>query len=185
MKVSGLQNVPSSGGFLLACNHIAYWDPPICGSWCGRYVFFLAKQELFDSWLLGRVLHATNARPIRRGAIDRRALDMCVRFIDEGNGLVIFPEGTRSMGKDFLSPKPGIGMLALRARCPIVPCYIHGTNDLRGCLKKASPMRIAYGESIKPEEFTDLEPGKESYAKIAAEVMRRIGFVRDLMLGSQ
>jgi len=83
------------------------------------------------------------------------------------------------MGKDFLPPKPGIGMLAMRACCPIVPCYIHGTNDLSSCLKKASPMQIAYGKSIKPEEFADLQPGKESYVQIASAVMDRIGQLRD------
>ena len=94
----------------------------------------------------------------------------------------MFPEGTRSKGRDFLPPKAGVGMLALRAKCPIVPAYVYGTNDLKGCLTGKKRMQVVYGPSMLPNEFADLPQSKESYVKIAADVMDRIGQLRDGVL---
>jgi 1-acyl-sn-glycerol-3-phosphate acyltransferase len=112
IRVSGREHFPSEGGFILATNHISWYDPLLVGSWSPRQVYFFAKQELFRSKVFGFIIRRTNALPVRRGTIDRTALDMSTEVIERGFGLTIFPEGTRSKFDGFLPPKPGVGMLS-------------------------------------------------------------------------
>ena len=115
IKVSGREHVPEEGGFILALNHISYYDPPLAGSFIRREVFFFTKKELFRIPLFGALLRRLNTLPVSRGAIDRKALDLAVGVIREGFGLTIFPEGTRSKTGNFLLPRAGVGMIAVQA----------------------------------------------------------------------
>lgn len=175
IKTSGQKNFPKKGGFILACNHISFFDPPFVGSWANRQVYFLAKKELFDSWLFGAFLRSVNSLPLNRRGFDRSAIKMSLGVISKGYGLTIFPEGTRSKTDNFLPPKAGVGMIASQAKCPIVPAYVQGTDKLKGCLLGKAKMIITYGEPVSAEWIASLPPEKESYIKIAQEVMKRIG----------
>jgi 1-acyl-sn-glycerol-3-phosphate acyltransferase len=183
IRVSGREHFPSEGGFILATNHISWYDPLLVGSWSPRQVYFFAKQELFRSKVFGFIIRRTNALPVRRGTIDRKALDMSTEVIERGFGLTIFPEGTRSKIDGFLPPKPGVGMLSLRARCPIVLGYVHGSNKLWDCLLGKQRLSITYGPPIRPEEYAELTSDKESYQELAAEVMARIGRLKEGVCG--
>ncbi len=174
IKVSGTENIPQQGGFILASNHLSYYDPLLVGSWATRQVYFMAKQELFKSPFFGGIIRRTNALPLRRGTIDRAALDSCVEVIERGFGLTVFPEGTRARQGEFLDPKPGVGMVAVRARCPIVPVYIHGSNHLSACLLGRDRLSITYGEPLPADWVASFEATKESYTEIARVVMERI-----------
>ncbi|MFQ5454417.1 MAG: lysophospholipid acyltransferase family protein, partial [Candidatus Zixiibacteriota bacterium] len=124
IKVSGQQHIPKKSGFILATNHISYYDPIIVGSWINRQIYFLAKKELFKNKFFAWILKGTNSLPVRRGGFDRKALELSINVITNGNGLTFFPEGTRSKTDNFLDPKPGIGMIAIKAKCPVIPGYI-------------------------------------------------------------
>lgn len=182
IKVTGQEHFPQSGGFILATNHISWYDPLLVGSWAPRQVYFFAKQELFANKLFGGIIRRTNALPVRRGTIDRTALEMSGQVIKNGYGLTIFPEGTRSKKDGFLDPKPGVGLLAVRAKCPVVPGYVYGSNRLMDCLWGRKRMRIAYGEPFPAEWAASFPPEKESYEEIARQVMTRIGEIRDRVL---
>jgi 1-acyl-sn-glycerol-3-phosphate acyltransferase len=174
IKVSGTENIPQQGGFILASNHLSYYDPLLVGSSATRQVYFMAKQELFENPLFGSIIRRTNALPLRRGTIDRAALDSCVQVIERGFGLTVFPEGTRARQGEFLDPKPGVGMVAVRARCPIVPVYIHGSNRLSACLLGRDRLSITYGEPLPADWVASYEATKESYTEIARVVMEHI-----------
>lgn len=174
IKIRGQENFPKEGGVILASNHLSYLDPPMLGTWVPRQVYFMAKQELFKNPLLGYAIRKTNALPLRRGSIDRVALDLCVETLKAGYVLTMFPEGTRAKEGHLLKPKPGIGMLAVRAGCPIVPTYIDGSNRLWDCLLGRHRLRITYGEPLSADWVKSFEAGKESYMQIAETVMQRI-----------
>jgi 1-acyl-sn-glycerol-3-phosphate acyltransferase len=182
IKITGQDNIPASGPFILAGNHISYFDPLLFGSWIDRQVYFLAKEELFRNRLFGSLISRTNALPIRRGMIDRAALDRCLQVLTEGYGLTVFPEGTRSRTDQFLSPKAGIGLVATRAKCPIIPAYIHGSNRLWACLWGKERLSIIYGEPIPAEVTASYGENKEGYLALAGMVMDRIGQLRDRRL---
>lgn len=179
MQIRGREHIPASGGFILASNHRSWYDPPVVGSWSTREMFFFAKQELFKNKFFGALIRAANAFPVKRGTIDRAALEMCRQIVRDGDGLVFFPEGTRAIGREFLDPKPGIGMLATELCCPVVPCYLHGSNKLGDVLWGRDKLSIRFGEPISPEWIIGVTKDKAGYQIIADEVMRRIRGLRD------
>ncbi len=174
VRVSGQENLPSSGGFILASNHISYFDPPLVGCWVPRELCFFAKQELFDHKFFGAILRRVNALPVRRGTIDRRALEAAIEGVKRGYGLTVFPEGTRSKSGALMAPKLGVGIIARRAECPIVPAYLSGTNRPGACLTGRQRLRVIYGEPLPAEWVRSMPASKAGYQKIAETVMGHI-----------
>jgi 1-acyl-sn-glycerol-3-phosphate acyltransferase len=179
IKTRGQQNFPKTGGFILAANHISYYDPTLVGSWAPRVVCFMAKRELFKNPLFGAVLRNVNALPLNRIGLDRLAIKVSLDKIAEGYGLVVFPEGTRSKTGAFREPRAGVGMLARRAGCPIIPAYIQGPNRLRDCFLGRERMCIIYGEPISEDWVAGRPEGKEGYHQITQRVMARIGQLKE------
>jgi len=178
-SVSGTQHIPRQGPFIVACNHISYYDPPIVGSWVPRGVYFLAKAELFRFRPIGWLLRTVHARPVRRGVGDRRALDAADQVLRDGYGLVVFPEGTRARHGRFLSPKPGLGKIAIEAGCPIVPACITGSDRIGKCLTFRERLRIEFGEPIPSAWLATFDSNKSSYLSVSQAVMDRIKQLRE------
>jgi len=174
VKIIGTENIPEKGGFILASNHISYYDPPLVGCCIKREVYFFAKRELFRFKPFGWILLRVNARPVNRAGVDRAAIDTAVEILKSGNGLTVFPEGTRSKSKDLLPVKPGIGMIARQAEISIVPAYIHGANQLWNCFIGRTRLTVSYGKPIAAEWVKSHELTKEGYLAIADEIMNRI-----------
>jgi 1-acyl-sn-glycerol-3-phosphate acyltransferase len=181
VRVSGRENIPKSGGFILASNHISYFDPPLVGCWVPRAIYFFAKKELFDHKLFGAILRRVNALPVKRGAIDRKALEMAIETVKRGHGLAVFPEGTRSKTGEFMTPKLGVGMIARQSECPIVPAYLSGADRLNECLRRRRKLCVTYGGPLSVEWVTSFPADKAGYLKIAEAVMASIGQLRDSM----
>ncbi len=178
-KVQGREYIPKDGAFILAPNHISYFDPPLVGSFVPRRVHFFAKQELFKVPILGALIKRTNVHPVKRGVFDRGAITTAVKILKAGNPLAVFPEGTRGVFGEFLDPKPGIGMIARKAEVPIIPCYIEGAEALWHCVFRKRRLRICYGPAISAEWICSLPETKEAWLKIADEVMLRLVGMRD------
>lgn len=178
IRVNGWENIPQEGGFIVASNHISYYDPPLVGSWNRRQMYFMAKKELFSYPIFGNIIRRTNALPVKRGVIDRNALEEASKVIQSGYGITIFPEGTRSKDGQFLPPKPGIGMIARQTECAILPAYINGSNRLWDCFLGRTRMSITYGEIISSEYIKSIPADKEGYHQIANEVMERIKAIK-------
>lgn len=173
-KVRGLENIPEEGPFILAGNHISLSDPPMLSTSLKRPVHFMAKKELFDIAVLGLVIRNLNAHPIHRG-FDRRALELAVEILKKGEGLLIFPEGTRSKTENFLPAKPGIGMVAAKTGAPIVPVFISGSNRLGGCFTGREKLWVIFGKPMTASELQKFPDTKEGYRLLAEAVMERIG----------
>lgn len=120
---------PIQGGAIIASNHLSFLDPPlIAASWTEAIAFF-AKSGLFENPLLRTLITSLNAHPVGNGN-DIKSLKLACKLLEEGNKILIFPEGTRSQDGSLVPFKRGIGMLALRTKVPIIPTYIHGTFDI-------------------------------------------------------
>ncbi len=182
VRVSGRENLPKDGGFILALNHISYYDPPLAGSWVPRELYFFAKKELFKHRLPAAVLRSVNALPVKRGSIDRQAISLALQAINRGYGLTLFPEGTRSRTGDFLEPKSGVGMIARQSSCPIVPGYICGFDAARASFFGKSRARIIFGEPFPATWVNSFPAEKDSYMAISKAIMARIGELRDKAL---
>jgi 1-acyl-sn-glycerol-3-phosphate acyltransferase len=132
LEVSGLEHLPESGPVLLAGNHDSYWDPVAVGiaGLPRRQIRALAKSSLWKIRGLDRVLDGMGQIPIDRGASDARALDRAIAELRGGACIGVFPEGTRSLGRE-LRARSGFGRLAAAVPgAPVVCCTVVGTTDI-------------------------------------------------------
>ena len=127
-RVSGREHIPMEGPLLVASNHIALLDPPYVGSCLRREACFVAKKELFAFAPLRALVESYNSIPIRRGGWDSAVFRTVRKKLDQGWAVIMFPEGTRSRGRGFLPPKPGVGMIARQSLVPVLPVCISGTD---------------------------------------------------------
>ena len=128
VTLSGLEHLPSSGGVIVASNHLSLLDVPLLGYAIPRESRFPAKPELFANPLLARFLLSLGGFPIARGEGDRKALSFSEEVLRQGGVLGIFPEGTRSRNGELRPFHRGVALLAMGAGVPIVPAAIAGTD---------------------------------------------------------
>ena len=167
-QVSGHENIPTSGPVILTANHVSNWDPILLGCAVKRQVHFIAKEELFRIPIVGPLLRAWGAFPVRRGRGDREAIAKSLEVLKMDKVLGIFIEGGRNKGNpDQMRPQSGTAMLATHSGAPVVPVALINTDRL---FKK---MRVVIG---KPLTFTDSEeiPKKELYQQISQELVAEI-----------
>jgi 1-acyl-sn-glycerol-3-phosphate acyltransferase len=178
LEVRGLERLPADGGFVLAANHASSLDPWPLGLplWPRRQLFFMAKVELFNP-VLGPLLRAAGAFPVRRGQHDLEAIRTAVRICREGGIVAMFPEGTRrgkGLRKKFEPrPRTGSARIALAAGVPLVPAAIAGTERL----SRLPRLRVAYGEPVPLADLADAPP-LEAYQQATARLMERIEALR-------
>lgn len=166
LRVSGAEHLPRQGPVLIAGNHSGFLDGPIVMIMLERPAAFLVKSELYDT-PLRRILDFARQIPIHRGTPDRTALRRALGVLGAGGVLGVFPEGTRGSG-DLATIQHGIGYLALRAGCPVVPVVCTGTADAmpKGTvrLRWRAPIEVVFG----PAFTIDVAGDPRSRATIAA-----------------
>lgn len=181
-EVRGREHVPSSGGLIVASNHISYWDPVLLGVASNRELHFLAKEELFRPPLFGPMIRAFNSIPIRRGAVDMRGLTQAMDVLRAGKALIVFPEGTRSRDGELHEARPGIGMLAVATGARIVPVHIEHSNRPRKWMLRQVKLRLSVGPVRTWQELAGpeagLEPGRALYQSVGNGVMREIAALK-------
>ena len=131
IRCTGLENVPETGGVIIAPNHASFFDPPAMGAGLQRQAVFFAKKELFKIPVVRQFLDVSHSIPVDRGGFNRQVLKDVIMRLKQGYAVVLFPEGTRTRTGDFLEPKTGIGMVAVMADVPIVPVWIEGSFHSR------------------------------------------------------
>ena len=159
VKVEGAENIPKTGGVILASNHNPGFDFVLMGYGCPRQVYFMAKKEIFDiNPLLTKLLHAIGTFPIRRGARDQGAIQSAVDLVSSGKVLGMFPEGTRSRTGELQRAHSGAARIAIKANAPVVPTAIMGTEKIvtRKWLPWGRPLIIVrFGPPLYPPATQD------------------------------
>jgi 1-acyl-sn-glycerol-3-phosphate acyltransferase len=170
VRLSGLENVPAAGPFIIASNHLSWFDVPLIPAYFSRPVIYMAKEETFQS-RIGWLVRFLGAFPVKRGEADRQALRTADEQLKEGNIIVIFPEGTRSRTHTMARGHSGLGMIALRSGVPVLPVAVSGSEKL---LKKFRPrITVTYGQPmiLKPR---GQKVTREDVDAATEQVMHRI-----------
>lgn len=128
IEIKGKENIPKKGGFILASNHVSYLDPVALGVACTRKLNYMARHDLFYNRLFSWWLFRAGVFPVKRDSADLSAIKEAMRLVKSGNGLVIFPEGSRRFDSLSTQPQPGIGFLASKLNVPVVPAFVKGTQ---------------------------------------------------------
>lgn len=145
VKINGHQNVPKTGPYIIAANHLSWTDIPLVPAYLSSQVIYIAKEELFQG-KMGWLVRFLGAIPVKRGEADRQLLRASDDLLKRGRILVIFPEGHRSKTRQMIPANAGVGMIALRAGVPVVPVAVCGSEH---ALKKFRPrVTITYGEPM-------------------------------------
>lgn len=177
-EVAGLENLPKTGGYIVAANHASHLDPPIVGQFLPRQVSFFARKTLWKPGIVAWWLTAVGTIPVDRdGGTSLDAIKRVLSALAAGKVVIVFPEGTRSANGELQAPKAGVGLLACKARVPVVPARVFGSFEAfgrEGRLRLGSPISVTYGKPLYPEEFDRAEDGKERYARTAARIMDAI-----------
>ncbi len=132
LTVTGADLLPRSGPALLVANHESYWDPIALAVAAAdrRQIRALAKHTIWKFKPVGLLMDGMGHIPIRRGVGDAEALETAVRELRAGACIGIFPEGTRSLGRE-LRARSGAGRLAAAVPEAVVVCArVRGTTDV-------------------------------------------------------
>ncbi len=182
-KVEGLENVPASGGAIIAGNHLSVADELFLGSVIPRHIAFWAKAEYFTGtgfrgWFTRSVMHGIGAIRVERagGRAALTAFDGAIPVLKSGDLVAIYPEGTRSPDGRLYRGRTGVARLALAAGVPIIPVGFIGTDELqpighRVPRFKRGTASVKFG---KPIEVTGRGSDSTSLRQITDEVMAAI-----------
>jgi 1-acyl-sn-glycerol-3-phosphate acyltransferase len=181
-EAEGLENIPKTGGAILASNHLAVSDSffmPLVIP--GRQVTFVAKMEYFT----GKGLKGTLKRwfftgmgqiPMDRtgGSAAQAALETGIRLLRDGQLLGIYPEGTRSPDGRLYKGKTGAARIALEANVPIIPVAMFGTdvaNPIGSKMWKPTKIRVKFGEPLYFSRYEGMAGDRFIERSITDEVM--------------
>lgn len=123
----GLENIPHTGGVIIASNHQTYIDPIWMSLPVNRRIRYLAMSESFGWPIIGKIILMLGAWPIQVEKGDATAIRRTLQWLRSGSAVVIFPEGGRALPDgELLRFKPGAVRMALEANAPILPITIRG-----------------------------------------------------------
>lgn len=179
LRITGSDNVPETGGLILASNHASFFDPPLVGCSTTRIAFFFAKKELFRYPLFRNIITRLNSIPVDRGGLSAQSLRTVLNLLKEGHAVTVFPEGTRTKTGRLGKARLGVGLMAITAGVPVVPVYVSGTYH---ALRKFR-MSVHFGKPIYPDkrilELRAAGRKREAYQSFSEKVMDEIRRLED------
>jgi len=161
VEIYGREHIPSSGGYVLASNHLGRIDPALLFYAFNREDFIVPVAEKYEHHpIYGPIGRSLGAIWLDRFNPDIRSLREMMQRMKRGEVLVIAPEGTRSRSETLQEGKPGVVFLASRAGVPIVPVAVYGTEDriIKDNIKHFRRSRIV-GRAGPPFTLTPIKGG--------------------------
>jgi len=151
----GRENIPHKESFIMVSNHGSLLDPPFLGHAIGRNISFMAKAELFRIPLLGFVIKACGAYPVKRGIADKNTIKTACKKLSNNNCIGIFIDGTRQKNGRVNKPKQGAALLAFKNQKLLLPVAIVNSHRLirfKFCIPFFSKIVIKVGKPVQPPQ---------------------------------
>ena len=156
----GKENIPKIGSFIMVSNHGSLLDPPLLGHAIGHNISFLAKEELFKIPILGFVIRACGAYPVKRGIVDKNTIKTACEKLSNNNSIGIFIDGTRQKNGRVNKPKQGAALLAFKNQKLLLPVAIVNSHKLirfKFFIPFFTKIVIKVGEAIQPPKSSSKE----------------------------
>jgi 1-acyl-sn-glycerol-3-phosphate acyltransferase len=179
-RARGIGNIPRTGGFILAANHLSFVDSLFMPLACPRPVVFLGKADYFESWRTRWFFRAVSVIPVRRqgGGAGEAAILAGIEALKEGRAVGIYPEGTRSPDGRLYRGKTGVARMALEARVPVIPVSIRGTREVMPIDAKVPRMSgkvvVEFGKPLVFDRYQDSPRDRFVLRSVTDEIMYEI-----------
>ena len=194
---SGGENIPATGGCVLVVNHLSHLDPFTLAyfvyAW-GRIVRFLAKAELFELPLLGRVVRSAGQIPVYRQTTDASlSFAAAVQAVRQGECVVVYPEGTITRQPELwpMTGKTGAARIALASGVPVVPVAQWGVQEIlapyarRPRLLPRKTVTVTAGTPVDLDDLRGREPTPEVLRLATARIMDAVTRLLEEIRGEQ
>ena len=152
-RLIGKENIPQKVSFIMVSNHGSLLDPPLLGHALGRNISFMAKAELFKIPLLGFIIKACGAYPVKRGIADKNTIKIACEKLSKNNCIGIFIDGTRQKNGRVNKPKQGAALLAYKNQKLLLPVAIINSHRLikfRFFIPIFTKIIIKVGQPVQP-----------------------------------
>jgi len=153
--LKGIENIPQKNAFIMVSNHGSLLDPPLLGHALGRNISFMAKAELFKIPLLGFIIKACGAYPVKRGIVDKNTIRTACKKLSNNNSIGIFIDGTRQKNGRVNRPKQGAALLAFKNQKLLLPVAIVNSHRLirfKFFIPLFSKIVIKVGKPVQPPQ---------------------------------
>ena len=149
----GRDNIPQKDSFIMVSNHGSLLDPPLLGHALGRNISFMAKAELFEIPVLGFIITACGAYPVKRGIADKNTIKIACKKLSNDSCIGIFIDGTRQKNGRVNKPKQGAALLAFKNQKLLLPVAIVNSHRLiryKFFIPLFSNIVIKVGKPVQP-----------------------------------
>jgi 1-acyl-sn-glycerol-3-phosphate acyltransferase len=187
--VTGEENIPRSGGVILASNHLSFIDSVFLPLVIERRVTFLAKSDYYTArgikgWAIKNFLKAAGMLPIDRsgGKASEASLRTGLKVLAEGDVLGIYPEGTRSPDGKLYRGRTGVARMVLEGGVPVVPVAMIDTEKVMPIGKRLPKVRrvgVVIGEPLDFSRFEGMEGDRFILRSITDEIMYELSHLSD------
>ena len=129
VKITGVENVPRQGAYLIVTNHISLYDPPFVVAFWPVAPEGIGAVDIWQRTGQSTLVRYYGGIPVHRGEYDRQMIEKLIAVLDSGRPLLISPEGGRSHTPGMRRASPGVAYLVEKAGVPVVPVGVVGTTD--------------------------------------------------------
>ncbi len=178
VSVSGPLPAPPGYGAVVVCNHRAGIDPCFIEVTTPRVIHWMVAKEFWGYPVLGWFFRTVGAIPVSRAGIDTAATKAAIRYVEQGELVGMFPEGRINETDRVLLPgRSGAALIALKARAPVIPCYIHGSpygGTIWSSFFMPAKVRVEIGRPIDLSEYFGRERNREVLELVTKRLLSEI-----------
>jgi 1-acyl-sn-glycerol-3-phosphate acyltransferase len=177
-QTSGSLPVPNGQGAVIVSNHVSGIDPLLIQLCTNRVVHWMVAREYYEAFGISLIFRALKSIPVNRGGIDTASTKLAIRLAQQGGLVGLFPEGRVNMTDGLLLPgRPGAALIALRARVPVIPCYVSGApynGTALGSFFMTAHARVVVGKPIDLSSYYGRDHDKSVLGELTKEFLIEI-----------
>jgi 1-acyl-sn-glycerol-3-phosphate acyltransferase len=177
-SIHGRLPVARGQGAVVVCNHRCSLDPAFIALTVDRMVYWMVAREYVSHPLISWFFRIWRVIPVGRGGVDTAATKAAIRLAQQGELVGIFPEGGINDTSRLLLPgRSGAVLIALKARVPIIPCFVEGSvydGTVWGCLFTPAKVRFVVGRPIDLSAYYDRYREREVLQELTRRILREI-----------